>query len=77
MKKTTRILALVLALVMCLALCACGEKKDDGQAAGGDETFTLKVGFDAEYPPFGFVADDGSYDGFDLALAQEVCTRLG
>lgn len=77
MKKTTRILALVLALVMCLALCACGEKKDDGQAAGGDETFTLKVGFDAEYPPFGFVADDGSYDGFDLALAQEVCARLG
>lgn len=77
MKKTTRILALVLALVMCLALCACGEKKDDNQAADGDETFTLKVGFDAEYPPFGFVASDGSYDGFDLAMAQEVCNRLG
>ena len=38
---------------------------------------TLIVGFDAEFPPFGFVADDGSYDGFDLAVAQEVCDRLG
>ena len=38
---------------------------------------TLTVGFDAEFPPFGFIADDGSYDGFDLAMAQEVCSRLG
>ena len=37
----------------------------------------LIVGFDAEFPPFGYVAEDGSYDGFDLALAQEVCARLG
>ena len=37
----------------------------------------LIVGFDAEFPPFGYIAEDGSYDGFDLALAQEVCARLG
>ncbi len=37
---------------------------------------TFTVGFDAEFPPFGFIADDGSYDGFDLALAEEVCKRL-
>lgn len=37
----------------------------------------LIVGFDAEFPPFGFIAEDGSYDGFDLALAQEACARLG
>jgi len=35
------------------------------------------VGFDAEFPPMGFVADDGSYTGFDLALAAEVADRLG
>jgi polar amino acid transport system substrate-binding protein len=38
---------------------------------------TFTVGFDAEFPPFGFIADDGSYDGFDLACAKEVCQRLG
>ena len=43
------------------------------EAAGGK----LIVGFDAEFPPFGYIAEDGSYDGFDLALAQEVCARLG
>ena len=35
------------------------------------------VGFDAEFPPMGFVADDGSYTGFDLDLAAEVASRLG
>ncbi len=37
----------------------------------------LIVGFDAEFPPYGFIAEDGSYDGFDLAMAAEVCDRLG
>lgn len=43
------------------------------EAAGG--TFT--VGFDQDFPPMGFVGDDGEYTGFDLELAQEVATRLG
>ena len=38
---------------------------------------TFTVGFDAEFPPFGFIADDGSYDGFDLAVAAEICARKG
>ena len=38
---------------------------------------TFTVGFDAEYPPYGYKADDGSYVGFDLDLAQEVCDRNG
>ncbi len=64
-----KIVCLVLALGMVFALCACGGKKEDSKQ--------LIVGFDAEFPPFGFVAADGSYDGFDLALAEEVCKRLG
>ena len=46
---------------------------DKSAAEGGK----LIVGFDAEFPPFGYIAEDGNYDGFDLALAQEVCARLG
>lgn len=38
---------------------------------------TFTVGFDQDFPPMGFVGDDGEYTGFDLELAQEVATRLG
>lgn len=40
-----------------------------------DTTFT--VGFDAEYPPFGYMDDNGEYVGFDLDVAQLVCDNLG
>ena len=42
------------------------------ESAGG----TLIVGFDQEFPPMGFMAEDGSYTGFDLDLAQEAAKRL-
>lgn len=35
------------------------------------------VGFDAEFPPYGYMNDNGEYVGFDLDLAQEVCDRNG
>ena len=38
---------------------------------------TLIIGFDQDFPPMGFVGDDGEYTGFDLELAQEVAKRLG
>lgn len=63
-----KFLALVLMSAMVLSLCACGGKKDE-------KTFT--VGFDAEFPPYGYMNDAGEYVGFDLDLAQEVCNRKG
>ena len=35
------------------------------------------VGFDQEYPPYGFVGADGEFTGFDLELAKELCARNG
>ena len=68
MKKMKRFLCLALTLVMAATmLIGCG-KKDKQQ---------LIVGFDAEFPPFGYLAADGTYDGFDLAMAEELCERLG
>ena len=61
-----KIISLALILVLAFCLCACGDSADN----------KLIVGFDAEFPPFGFVAADGSYDGFDLAMAEELCSRL-
>ena len=35
------------------------------------------VVFGQEFPPMGFVGDDGQFTGFDLDLAKEVASRLG
>ena len=43
--------------------------------ASDGKTFT--VGFDAEYPPYGYMDDNGEYTGFDLELAQAVCDLEG
>ena len=43
----------------------------------GSSAKTFTVGFDAEFPPYGYRADNGEHVGFDLDLAQEVCTRKG
>ena len=45
-----------------------------GEESKTGKTFT--VGFDQEFPPMGFVDQDGSYTGYDLALAKEVAKRL-
>ena len=63
-----KIVASVMAVAtLALAFAGCG-KKDDKK---------FVVGFDQEFPPMGFVADDGSYVGFDLDLAQECAKRMG
>lgn len=41
------------------------------------QTKTFTVGFDAEFPPYGYMDDNGEYVGFDLELAAEVCARNG
>ena len=41
------------------------------------ERTSLIVGFDAEFPPYGYMDENGDYVGFDLDLAQEVCDRRG
>ncbi|MCI5649666.1 MAG: amino acid ABC transporter substrate-binding protein [Fusicatenibacter sp.] len=42
------------------------------------EPVTFTVGFDAEYPPYGYMDEDtGEYTGFDLELAEAVCDLYG
>lgn len=49
------------------------EAAKSAESAGG----TFIVGFDQDFPPMGFIGDDGEFTGFDLELAQEVAKRLG
>lgn len=76
MKTLKSTAALILAIMMLLALSV------SAFAAGGDldyimEKGTLVVGFDDAFPPFSYQADDGTYDGFDLACAKELADRWG
>lgn len=50
-------------------------KNEKGDASGEKTTFT--VGFDAEYPPYGYMDENGEYTGFDLELAEAVCELEG
>ncbi len=69
-------LALFLTMVMGVSvLTGCGGGEDAAADDAAKTTFT--VGFDAEYPPYGYRTEDGDYAGFDLDLAAEVCERQG
>ena len=68
MKKKKILAALLVGAMAAGMLTGCGSN-------GGDKTFT--VGFDAEYPPYGYMDDNGEYTGFDLELAEKVCEMEG
>ena len=88
-KRLAMILALMMASTALMAGCggqeeSAGSSEDSGSASEETATFeekqegdTFTVGFDQNFPPMGFVGDDGEYTGFDLELAQEVCDRQG
>lgn len=52
----------------------CGLKQ---MQASAEESEDFTVGFDAEFPPYGYMDENGQYVGFDLDLAKEVCKRKG
>lgn len=56
---------------------AASSEKAEETTAAGTEGGTLIVGFDQDFPPMGFLGDNGEYTGFDLELAQEAAKRLG
>lgn len=61
----------VLAAVMMFVV-SCGKSNN-----ASTDKFTLIVGFDASFPPYGFQNEDGELVGFDLDLAAEVAKRQG
>ena len=88
-KKMALLLAAALTMTTILTGCGGGneenaDKQSDVNAedateenASGDSVSeggtVFTVGFDAEYPPYGYMDENGEYTGFDLELAQAVC----
>ncbi len=73
MRKKWIILVMVALLVFTLTACSV----ENGNSAGSESEGTFTVGFDQDFPPMGFVGDDGEFTGFDLELAAEVANRMG
>ena len=78
-KKIGFILALVLVAFLVMGTASAGLfdflGANNGSNTSGNDENTFIVGFDAEFPPYGYKDDSGNYVGFDLDLAKEVCER--
>ena len=83
--KLRKIFAFAAAALMAVSVAGCSEKKPDNtaettSAAAGTDAVqesagTFKVGTNAEFPPFEFVAANGvidQYDGIDIAIAKQI-----
>ncbi len=90
MKKIIAILAVLALVVTCFAACGGKTATDETTAAEGDATTAelvenpgetssdvLVMGTNAAFPPYEFVAEDGSYAGIDVEIANAVAEKLG
>ena len=76
--------SLAAAMPVFASLAACGGNNANNDAATTDanktdatQAMTLIVGFDQDFPPYGYLDENGQFTGFDLDLAQEVCKLEG
>lgn len=69
MNRFNRFAALALAAALLLATGAAALAADLGGRV-------ITVGSDTTYPPFEFIADDGSVAGFDVDLVNAICERV-
>ena len=85
-----KFLSLVLALIMVLSLVACGSSNDevvgedtgDEVVEGGNDLGLVNEGkltmsTNAAFPPYEMVADDGSFEGIDVEIAEAIAAKLG
>ena len=91
MKKTTKIIALLLTLVLAVtAFTACGgssESEDTKKESSNKEVYrtldeikedgTIKIGVFSDKNPFGYVDEDGNYQGYDVYFAERLAKDLG
>ena len=83
MKKYLKITAIVLVIALIGVFAACGGNNNGGTteadttAAPAADNGELIMGTNAAFPPYEFVADDGSYTGIDVEIATAIAEKLG
>ncbi len=72
-----KILAWVMAVAMIACLLAgCSSKTDETDLATV-ESGKLHMSTSADFPPYEMIADDGSFEGIDVEIAQAIAEKLG
>ena len=77
-KKIIFILTITLTLFLMISAVSAENMLDFLNSDEADPTNTennLIIGFNAQFPPFGYKDANGEYTGFDIELAREVCKR--
>ena len=84
MKKSFAVALLALSMVLLIAFVGCSNNNQGSSSTSASSAsssasgnFELKLGFDPEYPPYGFLDNTGKYTGFDLDFAEAVCKLKG
>ena len=88
MKKYLKITAIILVIALIGVFAACGGNETPNNAPSSSDTETtapaaeknegeLIMGTNAAFPPYEFVADDGSYTGIDIEIATAIAEKLG
>ena len=68
-----KIISLVLAFAMAISLSACSSSENSGDT----QTKKLTLATSADFPPYEYVADDGSYAGIDVEVAGKIAEKMG
>ena len=72
MKKLLAITLSVLMLLSCLTACSSGKTLADIEKAG-----KLTIATSPDFPPFEYLAEDGSVVGIEIDILNTVCAELG
>lgn len=71
------VLSLVLVLVLVAPVAASRTTSTDADARSQVDGMTIRIGTNAEYPPFEEIAEDGSFVGFDIDLMEALAADAG
>lgn len=74
MKNMKKAISLILVLLLMLSLSACSGKPAETKPA---DLPVLTLATSADFPPYEFIGDDGSYAGIDIEIAGAIAEKLG
>lgn len=87
MKNLKKFLALSLAVVLTAGVTACGSSSDNGLQKSGKEVYrtldeikedgTINIGVFSDKNPFGYVDENGDYQGYDVYFAERLAKDMG
>lgn len=72
MKKMNKSILLLFMLTMVFSLTACADKNVASDTTSTNSPEVVIVGTEGEYPPYNYVNEDGTVDGYDAAVALAV-----